>query len=75
MLGVALLVVGWCSAGVAPLREAADEALAPTDFTRDFVTAHWLLHRGRGEAPPTEAEGNAYAVSIGAPEVVPMGGP
>src|SRR4051794_23446691 len=74
VLGVALLVIGWCSAGTKPLGEAAAEMLAPTDFTRDFVTAHWRVHRGR-VAPPTETEGNAYAVSIGAPEVLPMGGP
>ena len=47
MLSVALLAVGWSSAGLAPLREAATQALAPTDFTRDFVTAHWRVHRGR----------------------------
>jgi hypothetical protein len=74
VLGVALLAVGWCSAGLTPVREAAKEALAPSDFTRDFVTAHWRVHRGGGP-PPSEAEGNAYAVSIGAPEVTPVGGP
>jgi len=74
VLGVALLAVGWCSAGLRPLAEATNEALAPTDFARDFVSAHWHVHRGGG-APTTEAEGNAYAVSIGAPEVAPIGAP
>jgi alpha-1,2-mannosyltransferase len=74
IVAVVLLAVGWCSAGLAPLGEAAAEALAPTDFTRDFVTAHFRAHHGR-QAPPTESAGNAYAASIGAPEVVPMGGP
>jgi hypothetical protein len=73
-VGVALLAVGWCSAGLAPLGEATSQALAPTDFARDFVTAHWYRHRG-GEGPRTEAEGNAYAAAIGAPEVQPVGAP
>jgi hypothetical protein len=74
LLGVALLAVGWCSAGLAPLGETAAQALAPADFARDYVTAHWYHHRG-GDGPRTEEEANAYAAAIGAPQVTPVGAP
>jgi hypothetical protein len=71
---VALVVLAWVSAGPAPLARALAEAGAPTDFVRDYVTAHARVRRGQ-VAPPIGEDGNAYAVSIGAPEVVLLGGP
>ena len=66
-------MLGWVSAGAAPLREALTEARAPADFARDFVTADARWH---GQLTPPEGEdGNARARSLGAPEVVLLAGP
>lgn len=50
------------------------EAPEPTDFARDYVTAHARVHRDQ-RVPPAGEDGNAYAASIGVPEVVLLGGP
>ena len=74
-LAVAIVAAGWVSAGPAPVLEVLHEAPAPTDFTRDFVSAHARLARGRGAPPLVGEQGNAYAKSIGAPEVALWGAP
>jgi len=69
-----LLAAAWISAGTAPLTGAFSGALVPVDFVRDYVAAHARLYVGRGATPEDEA-GNAYAATLGAPQVVLLEGP
>jgi hypothetical protein len=66
------LAAAWASAGVEPMAAAVAGARAPTDFARDYVTAHAFVHGVHG----LEHEAaNQYAVSIGAPRVPLYGAP
>lgn len=74
MLGLALAALGaWGSAGVAPLRDAAGGAVAPSDLPTDFVPA---ARRWRGEPAGVDVvAGNREASLAGAPVFVELGTP
>ncbi len=74
MLGLALAVMcAWGSAGIAPLRDAAAGAVAPSDLPTDFVPA---ARRWRGEPPGIDVvAGNREAARAGAPRFVELGTP
>ncbi|HEY7371879.1 MAG TPA: glycosyltransferase 87 family protein [Polyangia bacterium] len=69
------MYLAWISAGPLPLQQAKEGALAPTDFTRDFIAAKVLL-RGEPISQLDGARGNAEAVAAGArPVHIIDGGP
>jgi hypothetical protein len=72
LVAAVALAAAWASAGVEPMAAAVAGCRAPTDFTRDYVTAHAFVHGVHGLE---HGAANDYAVSIGAPRVPLYGAP
>jgi len=69
-----ILAAAWISAGLAPFVSALIDAPEPIDFARDYVGARARLEFGRGVVLADDAA-NAYARTIGAPQVTLLSGP